>query len=89
MNKFVLLFFGVALSLTYSQELQSAPRKTSCYQTKPSKTSSKKTYRKKSTWEGLGKKSKVTGLPKTKPVNGHYKRTNKGYTYVNPYVKSK
>jgi len=85
-----MLSFCLAGILLFSHELQSAPSKSYSYQTKSTKSSSKKTtYRKKNTWEGLGKKSKVTGLPKTKPVNGHYKRTNKGYTYVNPYVKSK
>lgn len=47
-----------------------------------------KSYQKKSAYEGLGKKSKVTSLPKTKITSGHGKRTKRGYTYVNPYARS-
>lgn len=47
-----------------------------------------KSYQKKSAYEGLGKTSKVTSLPKTKITNGHGKRTKRGYTYVNPYARS-
>lgn len=46
-------------------------------------------YTKKAAYSGLGKKSEETGLIKTKVVNGHMKRTNRGVTYVNPYAKSK
>lgn len=46
-------------------------------------------YTKKAPYSDYGKISKTTGLPKTKIVSGHVKRTSKGYTYVNPYAKSK
>jgi hypothetical protein len=44
---------------------------------------------KKSALCGLGKPSKVNKLPKLKITSGHRKRTSKGYTYVNPYARSK
>ncbi len=50
---------------------------------------SSKTYSKKSPYAGLGKKSSSNGLIKTRRVSGHGKRTSKGYTYVNPYARSK
>lgn len=45
-------------------------------------------YTKKAPYAGYGKISKTTGLPKTKIVSGHVKKTSKGYTYVNPYARS-
>jgi len=51
--------------------------------------SSTKTYTKKAPYAGYGKQSKVNGMIKTKPVSGHYKKSSKGYTYVNPYARSK
>ena len=48
-----------------------------------------RTYTKKRAYEGFGQKSKSNGLYKTKITSGHVKRTNKGYTYVNPYARSK
>ncbi len=53
------------------------------------KTSSSKSYTKKSPYSGYGKTSKVNGLPKAKIISGHAKKTSKGYTYVNPYARSK
>lgn len=50
---------------------------------------STKSYTKKAPYAGLGKTSKVNRLPKTKTISGHGKRTCKGYTYVNPYARSK
>ena len=52
-------------------------------------TGFKKSYLRKSPYAGLGKKSRVNGLIKTKSISGHGKRTNKGYRYVNPYARSK
>src|ERR1700722_10193236 len=49
---------------------------------------STKSYAKKTPYSGFGKKSKVNGLPKIKPISGHGKRTRTGYTYVNPYSRS-
>lgn len=46
-------------------------------------------YEKKAPYDGYGKTSEVNGRPKTKPVKGHTKKTTKGYTYVNPYYRSK
>jgi hypothetical protein len=51
--------------------------------------STTKSYTKKTPCAGLGKRSKVNGLPKTKIVGGHVKKTSKGYTHVNPYARSK
>lgn len=48
-----------------------------------------KTYTKKTSYEGFGKPSKVNRLPKTKNISGHSKRTSNGFTYVNPYARSK
>lgn len=46
-------------------------------------------YTKKAPYAGYGKPSKVNGQIKTKHVTGHVKKTSKGYTYVNPYSRSK
>lgn len=46
-------------------------------------------YTKKAPYQGYGKPSKVNGLPKFKTTSGHFKKTSKGYTYVNPYARSK
>ncbi len=46
-------------------------------------------YTKQAPYAGYGKPSKVNGQPKTKIVSGHTKKTSKGYTYVNPYARSK
>ena len=46
-------------------------------------------YTKKAPYAGMSKKSSSNGLIKTKGVSGHGKRTSKGYTYVNPYARSK
>ncbi len=48
-----------------------------------------KTYTKKAPYAGYGKPSKANGLPKTKTTSGHMKKTSKGYTYVNPYARSR
>ena len=37
---------------------------------------------------GYGKISKITGRRRTKIVSGHWRRTSRGYTYVNPYARS-
>lgn len=49
----------------------------------------KTTYTKKAPYAGMGKKSNRNELIKTKGISGHGKRTKKGYTYVNPYARSK
>ena len=46
-------------------------------------------YTKKAPYAGYGKISSTTGRPKTKIVRSHTKRTSKGYTYVNPYARSR
>lgn len=38
---------------------------------------------------GYGKRSKINGLPKTKIISPHMKRTHKGYVSVNSYARSK
>lgn len=48
-----------------------------------------KPYVKKAPYAGLGKKSSANGLIKAKGVSGHFKKTTKGHTFVNPYAKSK
>jgi hypothetical protein len=62
-----------------------AYKKTSCSFHK----STTKSYTKKAPCAGLGRRSKVNGLPKTKVVSGHVKKTNKGLALVNPYARSK
>lgn len=44
---------------------------------------------KKAPYAGYGKLSQVNGLPKTKTISGHVKKTTQGHTYVNPYARSK
>lgn len=46
-------------------------------------------YSKKASYSGCGKTSKTNGLPKYKTTSGHMKKTSKGYTYVNPYCRSR
>lgn len=83
--------FSIALLTTIllaAGDLNAAPRKS--YGPKSHSTSySKKSYSKKAPYAGYGKPSKVNNLPKCKITSGHVKRTSKGYTYVNPYAKSK
>lgn len=67
---------------TYSSKSYYKSPKTRCYVKPPQ-------YSKKAPYSGYGKRSKVNGLPKTKITSGHVKRTSKGYTYVNPYARSK
>lgn len=55
---------------------------------KTKRFSSKKTYVKKQPFEGLGKRSKANGRLKMNFASGHFKRTRKGFTYVNAYSKS-
>ena len=73
--------------VTSSGQLEAATNKRSSYIT--TKKAPKTSYKKKAPYEGYGKKSSVNGMPKTKIVNGHVKQTSKGYTYVNPYAKSR
>lgn len=47
-----------------------------------------KKYVKKPAYSNFGAKSKKSGQYRIKSTSGHYKRTSKGYTYVNPYYKS-
>ena len=70
---------------TYSTRRRK-PYKTKTYSTR---RSSKKSYTKKAPLAGYGKPSRVNRLPKTKIISGHPKRSSKGYTYVNPYARSK
>jgi hypothetical protein len=89
MNIFKKSIFGTLLTifcLAYSIPLQAAHKKSTAYQSH--QKTSKKPYVKKSAYQGFGKKSTVNGKYKTKIVQGHIKRTKKGYTYVNPYAKS-
>jgi len=53
------------------------------------KSYSKSSYTKKAPYAGMGKRSSANGMIKAKGVSGHVKHTSKGYTYVNPYAKSK
>lgn len=46
-------------------------------------------YTKKTPYAGMGKVSKANGRIKVKGISGHGKRTSKGYTYVNPYSRTR
>jgi hypothetical protein len=70
-------------------ELSAAPKKFYTQKSYSAKTTIKKPYVKKAPYAGYGKPSKVNGQPKTKITSGHVKKTSKGYTYVNPYARSK
>lgn len=100
-NKSILALLVGGVCLTSASQLHAASRnstyikapkassKSSYYKSSSRPKYSSKGYRKKGPYEGLGKKSERTGQIKTKPVRGHFKKTSKGYTYVNPYAKSK
>jgi hypothetical protein len=83
MNKLLL-----SLSLTWACLLSmpsiEAAKKAFCIKNYKAKPPSKK-----APFASFGKPSKVNKLPKTKVVSGHIKKTTKGYTYVNPYARSK
>ena len=79
---FAMTFFSVT-------ELSAAPRNGYTQKTYSTKSHSKKPYSKKAPYAGYGKPSKANGLPKYKTTSGHTKKTSKGYTYVNPYARSK
>lgn len=70
-------------------ELSAAPKKAYTQKSSSTKATTKKPYVKKAPYAGYGKPSKVNGQPKTKTTSGHVKKTSKGYTYVNPYARSK
>lgn len=79
----------LAMSVLSVSELSAAPRKSYGSKSCSTKSYAKKSYSKKAAYAGYGKLSKVNGLPKTKITSGHMKKTSKGYTYVNPYARSK
>ena len=84
--------FGLTLIGTVfftSNALIAAPRKSYKPKTYSTRSYSTKSYTKKAPYAGYGKRSTVNGLPKTKIITGHGKRTSKGYTYVYPYARSK
>ncbi len=72
--------------LTTAGQLQASPKKNSAYS---GHSLGKKAYSKKAPYAGFGKKSSVNGQYKMKIVKGHMKKASKGYTYVNPYARSK
>jgi hypothetical protein len=76
----LLIFFACGIHINQA----TASRKSSFTVHKASKP-----YTKKAPYAGLGKKSSANGLIKAKGVSGHFKKTSKGYTFVNPYAKSK
>lgn len=78
----------LAAAIFLTGELSAAPKKSYTPKIYSTKSYSKKTYSKKAPYAGYGNPSKVNGLPKTKIISGHVKKTNKGYTYVNPYARS-
>lgn len=80
------LFATIFLS---ASQLSATPRKSYSPKSYSTKTYSTKSYTKKAPYAGYGKPSKVNGQPKTRISSGHVKRTSKGYTYVNPYARSK
>lgn len=69
--------------------INAVPRKSHTQKLYTTKLKPSKTCSKKAPYAGYGKPSKVNGYPKTKVVSGHVKRTRQGYTYVNPYARSK
>lgn len=79
----------LAVMFFSASELSAAPRKGCSQKSYSSNSYSQKPYSKKAPYVGYGKKSKVNGLPKYKITSGHTKKTSKGYTYVNPYARSK
>lgn len=84
--------FGLALlttTLLSVSDLSAAPRKSYGSKSYTTKNYSQKPYVKKSPYAGYGQPSKINSRPKTKIVSGHVKKTSKGYTYVNPYARSK
>ncbi len=85
------VFYSVLLAAAILSvgELSAAPRKPYSTKAYSTKSYNKKTYSKKAPYAGYGKPSKVNGLPKTKIISGHAKKTSKGYTYVNPYARSR
>lgn len=87
MKKLTMIFLGFLFAITCmvsTEPLHAYSRKTSIYT-----PYTPKSYTKKAPCAGFGKRSKANGLPKTKIVRGHVKKTNKGYTRVNPYARSK
>lgn len=70
-------------------QLSAASRKSYIQKSYSIKSYKKKSYSKKAPYAGYGEPSKINGLPKNKIITGHIKTTNKGYTYVNPYARSK
>ena len=84
MKKLTMIFLGFLFAVTCmvsTEPFLAYSRKTSI--------SAPKSYTKKAPCAGFGKRSKANGLPKTKIVRGHVKKTNKGYTRVNPYARSR
>lgn len=79
---FAMIFFTIS-------ELSAAPRRGYNQKSYSTRSYAKKSYSKKAPYAGYGKPSKANGLPKCKITSGHVKKTNKGYTYVNPYARSK
>lgn len=79
----------LALTIFSVGALEAAPRKSYAPKSYTAKSYNRKPYAKKAPYAGYGKPSKVNGLPKTKITSGHVKRTSKGYTYVNPYARSR
>lgn len=55
----------------------------------PFESLARRSYTKKAPYAGMGKISRVNGRIRTKSVSGHSKRTSKGYTYVNPYSRTR
>jgi hypothetical protein len=48
-----------------------------------------RTYVKKTPCAGFGQRSSANGRIKVKRSSGHFKKTCKGYTYVNSYARSR
>ncbi len=79
----------LAIAFLSVGELNAAPRKSYTKKSYSAKSTTKKPYVKKAPYAGYGKPSKVNKQPKTKITSGHIKKTGNGYTYVNPYARSK
>lgn len=93
MKKLLAKLFSFLLVIAFVTSIGNIGAKKSAFSCKPiriksCKSYSKKTYTKKTPYEGFGKTSKANGRIKTKGVKGYVKPKD-GYKFVNPYSKSK
>ena len=88
MKKWIILLFAfvsVITSIMHFKNLNAFSKKISLVGV----SKKTKSYIKKPLYAGLGKKSSVNGLYKTKSISGYWKKSGKSYSYVNSYSRSK